>query len=193
MSITIPSSEHFLTIDRLRELGFSHYKIGKLANEGKLVKVSRSMYENTAFSGDDSDFLIVSAYAPKGVFCMMTAARHYGLTTYLPDAIDIAIERSMKISTLPDWPDVNVWYFPQKRFSSGVTVSSDNCCEFKIYDIEKTVVDILYYRNKVGIEETKEILINYLARDDRDLIKFQRYADELGCGKILGTYLEVLI
>ncbi len=75
----------------------------------------------------------------------------------------------------------------------GVTVSSDNCCEFKIYDIEKTVVDILYYRNKVGIEETKEILINYLARDDRDLIKFQRYADELGCGKILGTYLEVLI
>ena len=193
MSITIPSSEHFLTIDRLRELGFSHYKIGKLANDGKLVKVSRSMYENTAFSGDDSDFSIVSAYAPKGVFCMMTAARHYRLTTYLPGALDIAIERSMKISTLPDWPDVNVWYFPQKRFSSGVTVSSDNCCEFKIYDIEKTVVDILYYRNKVGIEETKEILKNYLARDDRDLIKLHRYADELGCGKILGTYLEVLI
>lgn len=79
MSITIPSSEHFLTIDRLRELGFSHYKIGKLSNEGKLVKVSRSMYENTAFSGDDSDFSIVSAYASKGVFCMMTATRHYGL------------------------------------------------------------------------------------------------------------------
>ena len=193
MSITIPSSEHFLTIDRLRKLGFSHYKIEKLANEGKLVKVSRSMYENTAFSGDDSDFSIVSAYAPKGVFCMMTAARHYGLTTYLPDALDIAIERSMKISTLPDWPDVNVWYFPQKRFSSGVTVSSDNYCEFKIYDIEKTLVDILYYRNKVGIEETKEILKNYLARDDRDLIKLHRYANELGCGKILGTYLEVLI
>ena len=193
MNITIPSSEHFLTIDRLRELGFSHYKIGKLANEGKLVKVNRSMYENTAFYGYDSDFSIVSAYAPKGVFCMMTAARHYWLTTYLPDALDIAIERSMKISTLPDWPDVNVWYFPQKRFSSGVTVSSDNCCEFKIYDIEKTVVDILYYRNKVGIEETKEILKNYLARDDRDLIKLHRYADELGCGKILGTYLEVLI
>ena len=193
MSIIIPSNEHFFTIDRLRKLGFSYYKIGKLAEKGKLVKVSRSMYENTDFSGDDSDFSIVSAFAPKGVFCMMTAARHYGLTTYLPDALDIAIERSMKISTLPDWPDVNVWYFPQKRFSSGVTVSSDNCCEFKIYDIEKTVVDILYYRNKVGIEETKEILKNYLARDDRDLIKLHRYADELGCGKILGTYLEVLI
>lgn len=193
MEMTIPSSEHFLTIERLGTLGFSHYKIGKLVDDGILVKVSRSMYENTAFDGEESDFSIVAAFAPKGVFCMMTAARYYGLTTYLPDAVDIAIERSMKITSLPDWPDVNVWYFPQKRYSSGVTFSSDNCGEFKIYDIEKTVADILYYRNKVGIEETKEILKNYIAREDRDLIRLHRYADELGCGKILGTYLEVLI
>ena len=193
MSITIPSNEHFLTVDRLKALGLSHYKIVKLVESGDLVKVSRSMYENMNFTGDDSDFSLVSAFAPKAVFCMMTAARHYGLTTFLPDAVDVAIERSMKISTLPDWPNVNVWYFPQKRYSSGITVSTDNCCEFRIYDIEKTVVDILYYRNKVGIEETKEILKNYLAREDRDLIKLHRYANDLGCGKILGTYLEVLI
>ena len=59
------------------------------------------MYEHMSFLGDDSDFSIVSAFAPKGVFCMMTAARYYGLTAFLPDAMDIAIERSMRISTLP--------------------------------------------------------------------------------------------
>ena len=124
---------------------------------------------------------------------MMSAARYYGLTTYLPDAVDIAIERTMKISTLPDWPAVNVWYFPEKRYSYGVDEITDDCGRFKIYDIEKTVVDIIYYRNKVGIEETKEILKNYLSKEDRNLIKLHRYADELGCKKILGTYLEVLI
>ena len=193
MDTAIPGNEHFLTVDRLMSFGLSHYKINKLVENGELIKVSRFMYENTAFSGDESDFSIVSAFAPKGVFCMMSAARHYGLTTFLPDSVDVAIERSMKISALPDWPGVNIWHFPQKRYTTGIVVSSDNCCQFKIYDIEKTVVDILYYRNKVGIEETKEILNNYLARDDRDLIKLHRYADELGCGKILGTYLEVLI
>ena len=35
--------------------------------------------------------------------------------------------------------------------------------------LEKTVVDILYYRNKIGIEETREILKNYLSRTDRNL------------------------
>ena len=34
MSIVIPSNEHFLTIDRLRGLGSSHYRIGKLTNKG---------------------------------------------------------------------------------------------------------------------------------------------------------------
>ena len=62
-----------------------------------------------------------------------------------------------------------------------------------MYDVEKTVVDVLYYRNKIGIEETKEILKNYLNRNDRDLVRLHRYAQELGCGKILRTYLEVLL
>ena len=42
--------------------------------------------------------------------------------------------------------------------------------EFQIYDIEKTVVDIVFYREKVDIEETREILINYLKRKEWNLI-----------------------
>lgn len=99
----------------------------------------------------------------------------------------------MKVSTLPDWPSVNIWYFPEKRYSAGITSIADAAGEYRIYDVEKTVIDILYYRNKVGIEETKEVLKKYLARPDRNLIPLRRYADPLGCEKILGTYLEVLL
>ena len=193
MITAIPSNCHFISVNELAELGLSYYKINRLVKEGQLVKVNKSMYENTNLAGDETDFSIVSAFAPKGVFCMMSAARYYGLTTFLPDAVDVAIERTMKISTLPDWPNVNIWYFPEKRYSKGISEASDIGGTFRIYDIEKTVVDILYYRNKVGIEETKEIIKNYLQREDRNLIQLRRYADELGCKKILETYLEVLL
>ena len=193
MITAIPSNCHFISVNELAELGLSYYKINRLVKEGQLVKVNKSMYENTNFAGDETDFSIVSAFAPKGVFCMMSAARYYGLKTFLPDAVDVAIERTMKISTLPDWPNVNIWYFPEKRYSKGISEASDIGGTFRIYDIEKTVVDILYYRNKVGIEETKEIIKNYLQREDRNLIQLRRYADELGCKKILETYLEVLL
>ena len=193
MTLTLPADRHFLAVSDLLSAGFSYYKIKKLVAEGKLIKLNNKMYENTAYSGEVSDFSVVSAYAPKGILCMMTAVRYYALTTYLPDSVDIAIERNMKISTMPEWPSINVWYFPEKRYNSGIVRIADAAGEYRIYDIEKTVIDILYYRNKVGIEETKEVLRNYLARPDRDLIRLRRYADTLGCKNILGTYLEVLL
>ena len=183
----------FYSISELLEADLSYYKIKKLVSDGKLIKLNKRIYENADYNGEESDFAIANAYVPKGVICMMSAARYYGLTTYLPDTVDIAIERDMKISTLPDWPQINIWYFPQKRYDAGVITLSDNACQFPIYDIEKTVADILYYRNKVGIEETREILKNYLSRRNRDLIKLHRYADALGCKKILSTYMEVLL
>ena len=193
MTLKLPADRHFLAVSDLLSAGFSYYKINKLVAEGKLIKLNNKMYENTAYSGEVSDFSVVSAYAPKGILCMMTAIRYYALTTYLPDSVDIAIERNMKISTMPEWPSINIWYFPEKRYNTGIVRIADAAGEYRIYDIEKTVIDILYYRNKVGIEETKEVLRNYLARPDRDLIRLRRYADTLGCKKILGTYLEVLL
>ena len=65
--------------------------------------------------------------------------------------------------------------------------------EFQIYDIEKTVVDIVFYREKVGIEETREILINYLKRKERDLNRLLKYAELMKCDKVLRHYLEMFI
>lgn len=189
----LSSEQRFYSITDLRGLGLSYYKINKMVEQHLLSKMNNKMYENAAYSGDESDYVAAMAYAPKGVICMMTAARYYGLTNYLPDAVDIAIERNMKVSTLPEWPQIHFWYFPQGRYETGIITGQDEGGEFRIYDIEKTVVDILYYRNKIGIEETGEILKNYLSKEDRNLPALHRYAEKLGCGKILGTYLEVLL
>ena len=189
----IKQNKHYYATSELLEMGYSHYKIKKMVSDGRLIKLNNKMYENVSYEGEETDFAIVQAYAPKGVVCMLSAARYYGLTNYLPDGVDIAIDRDMKISTLPDWPQINVWYFPEKRYEMGRTEEEDEACRFSIYDIEKTVVDMLYYRNKVGIEETKEVLKKYLSMKTRDMAKLGRYADSLGCRKILSTYMEVLL
>ena len=127
------------------------------------------------------------------VVCLMSAAVHYGLSTYRPSEVDIAIPRNHKVSTLPEWPPLHVVSFTGDRYSVGIVEQIEDDNKYNIYDIEKTIIDILFYRNKVGIEETKEILINYLGRSDRDLNKLHEYAQKLRCEKILRTYLEVLI
>ncbi|MBP5353986.1 MAG: type IV toxin-antitoxin system AbiEi family antitoxin domain-containing protein [Lachnospiraceae bacterium] len=193
MTIAFSTDKRYYTAADLSSMGLSYYRINRLIDEGKLVKLANKVYENTSYVGDESDFAVVAAYAPKSILCMMTAARFYGLTTFLPDTVDVAIERSMKISKLPEWPNITVWYFPETRYKTGIRTVTDETGTYRMYDVEKTVVDILYHRNKVGIEETKEVLVQYLRREDRDLVRLRRYAEELGCGKILQTYLEVLL
>ena len=76
----------------------------------------------------------------------------------------MAIPRKAKVSTLPSWPQMNIHHFTDARHELGVTTVTEGKNGFLIYDMEKTVVDIVFYREKVGIEETKEILVTYLDR-----------------------------
>ena len=191
--ILIPDNQKIISTEELKNWGFTHYKINKLVDEGNLIKLNKKNYENANFNGEDSDFYFVHAYVQTGVVCLMSAAVFYNLSTYRPDAIDVAISKKKNVSTLPDWPSFNLYYFKKDRFQTGVQIKKEGPNQFQIYDIEKTVIDIIYYRNKIGIEETKEILTNYLKRNDRDINKLYRYADLLKCSEVLRTYLEVLI
>lgn len=186
-------NKKFITTSELKDLGYSYYKIGKLEEQGILSRVNRSTYENLTYTGDENDFFSAEAFVPNGVICLMSAARYYELTNFLPDAVDVAIERKKKVNTLPEWPVIRLFYFDPSRMDLGVTEVryGDNC--FHIFDIEKIVVDIIYYRNKIGIEETAEVLRNFLKRRDRQIDKLYAYAKRLRCEKIVRTYLEVLV
>ncbi len=176
-----------------KDIGFSQYKVSKLVSEGRLVKLNKSYYENAEYSGEESDFYFAEAYAPKGVICLLSAAVYYHLTTFIPDAVDVAIPRKAKVSTMPDRPQMNVHYYTDNRHELGITTVKEGGNEFLIYDIEKTVVDIVFYREKVGIEETKEILVTYLQRKDRNLNRLLKYAELMKCDKAMRQYLEVLV
>lgn len=191
--VNISEKKRLYTTAELLNMGATYYEIEKLVNIGILRKLNKSVYETVNYSGEESDFYYAMAYAPEGVVCLMSAAVYYGLSTYRPSEVDIAIPRNRKVSTLPEWPPLHVVSFTGYRYSAGIVEQIEDDNKYRIYDIEKTIIDILFYRNKVGIEETKEILINYLRRADRDLNKLHEYAQKLRSEKILRTYLEVLI
>ena len=183
----------FITLNDLKERGLSYYKIDKLVKQGKLTKINRNTYENEDYKGDYNDFIFASAYVPDGVICEYSAAFHYRLSNYLPPYIDVAIDRDKKVSTLPKGPTIELRYYSKKRMNIGVIEIVEDGNSYKIFDVEKTVVDMLSFRNKVTIEDATTVLKKYLERRDRDLNKLYKYAKELRCEKILRTYLEALL
>ncbi len=189
----ISNDQMIFLVQVLKEKGFSYYKINQMVEQGILIKLNKRYYENANFDGEESDFYYAYAFVPDGVVCLLSAAVYYNISTYRPDAIDVAIPRKAKVSTLPDWPELNVCYFTDDRFDVGIETIEEGKNKFRIYDIEKTVVDIVFYRERIGIEETKEVLINYLHRSDRNLNRLIRYAEMLKCGDVMKKYLEVLV
>ena len=189
----VSNEQLIFSIQELKDKGLSYYQINQLVKQGILIKLNKKYYENTNFDGEASDFYYAYAYVPNGVICLLSAAVYYNLSTYRPDAIDIAIPRKVRVSTLPEWPELNIYYFTEERFSVGAEIIEVGNNKFRIYDIEKTVADIVFYREKTGVEETKEVLSNYLHRKDRNLNKLIRYAEMLKCKDIINKYLEVLV
>ena len=189
----VSNEQLIFSIQELKDKGLSYYKINQLVKQGILIKLNKKYYENMNFDGEESDFYYAYAYVPNGVICLLSAAVHYNLSTHRPDAIDIAIPRKARVSTLPEWPELKIYYFTDERFSVGAEIIEVGKNKFRIYDVEKTVVDIVFYREKMGIEETKEVLSNYLHRKDRNLNKLIRYAEMLKCEDTINKYLEVLV
>ncbi len=134
----VSEKKKFITTAELKSMGYTYYKIGKLEENGQIKRVNRSTYENLFYSGDENDFFSAEAYVSDGVICLMSAARYYGLTDFLLDSVDIAIERKKKVCTLPDWPEIRLYYFEPTRMDIGARKITDGENIFHIFDIEKT-------------------------------------------------------
>ena len=177
--------------DLLKE--YSPYMINSFVKTGYISKINNKYYRNNTYEGEESDYFYANAYVPNGVIGFMSAAVYYGLSNYRPMAVDVAVRANSYIPSFPDWPPIRLHYVEEKHYGFAITTVNENGNIFRIYEIEKVVSDIVKYRESIGIEETKEVLTNYLKKSDRDLNKLMKYAKKTGCEKQMRTYLEVLV
>ena len=94
------------------------------------------------------------------------------------------INRYRLTSTVYEREDESQKVLPEKRIFLSV---EGNATEKEYFD------GVSKYREKIGIEETKEVLTTYLHRKDRNLNRLIRYAEMLKCGDIMKKYLQVLV
>ena len=184
----------FIPLKNLKEDGYSLYKINQLVSAGKLGRVNRSYYENMEYNGEINDFYVVPAYSDeKGIICLMSAAAYYELTTERPTQIDVALPRRSRVPQSPDWPLMQFYLFSDQRYKVGVEKVNADGNPFYIYDMEKTVCDVIFYRNKLGFEPAVEVIKKYLNKRNRDLNRLTRYAGMLRLKTTMKQFVEVLI
>ncbi|MBC6993721.1 type IV toxin-antitoxin system AbiEi family antitoxin domain-containing protein [Neolewinella lacunae] len=177
-------------VKTLLENGISYYRINALLADAVIVRLKRGVYKWAAKETDE--LAEVARIVPDGVFCLLSAAFYHGLTTTVPAGHHVAIPDDRKV-VLPDYPPIQLYFWNETPYSLGVATAEVEGGSIQIYDLEKTVCDAIRHRNKIGFEVLKEILNNYLDREDRNLNRLHSYSKQLNIFNKVDDFVKILL
>ncbi len=156
---------------------------------GQIVRVRQGIYALN--EGMARQMIDVETIIPGGVLCLYSAWAYHELTTQIPQAYHIAIERNRRV-VLPDFPPIELSYMKQNVYELGVEEAEIDGFKVKVYNLEKSVCDAIKHRNKIGLDVSAEIFKNYLARKDRDITRLYEYAYQLRVGKRMDELIKFM-
>lgn len=148
----------------------SDYKIKKLIDEGKIIKVEKGIYSD---NGNVNYLEILTKKYPDAVFTMNSAFYYHNLTDVIPDKEYLALKRdSTKISD----DRIKVIYYQDKFFDIGKTTIKVNGVEINIYDKERMLIELIRNEKSIGFDYYKEIINNYREiKDELNIKKISEY------------------
>lgn len=182
--------EGIIRTKQLRDAGFTHYQLNQLIQDGQVLKVKQGVYKWN--DSDRSELAEVARIVPEGVFCLYTACQYYELSTFVASAYHLVIPKKSKV-VLPAYPPIKLYYWETVSYQIGQTEIKQDGVLIQMYDLEKTVCDVIRQRNKVGLDIVREVVVTYLRRTDRNLAKLVDYAEALGLKNYVSNYLNLLL
>jgi predicted transcriptional regulator of viral defense system len=189
----ITISNGYISAKELNKAGLSSYDILRFIELGYIDRVKRGLYRKSNVNDEYNEMVEVSKIVPNGFICLLSALAYYELTTYIPSEYQVAVHMDAHKTKLPGYPPIKLYFFSDDRFSTGVSNIKISGSTVNIYDIEKTLCDCIFYRNKIGTDIVKEALDNYIKRKGNNIQRLLEYAEKLRVKSTLKTYLEVLI
>ena len=177
----------------LKEAGYYYKKIQGLIESGKIERVRQGYYQ---YVGEDSfsDIPVIASLFPDAVICMESALDYYGYTDRTPAAWHLAVKSTSARNRFRiDYPCVRPHFVQEKRYPLGITTAVIDGTEVKIYDRERTMVDILFHRNKVDSEVFNTAVQRYIRDPEKNEAQLMRYAKvfhvERKVKEVLGVWL----
>ena len=135
--------------------------VRRLATKGQLTRVGRGLYALPTQQPTGYHTLAeIAKRVPKGIVCLLTALRFYGLGTQNPREVWIAIDRRAGIPRV-DFAPVRIVRISGAALTSGVDEHKIEHVTVRITSPARTVVDCFKFRNTIGVDVAVEALREY--------------------------------
>ena len=136
-----------------------------------------------------NDFFLLQQRYKTGIYSHNTALYFYNLTDRTPLKYDLTFQNNIRVRDeliTPHYSKSNYFLIGQTELSlqDGTTI--------KLYDLERTIIDILRDRNKIDLQIFNNAINGYMKRTDKNLVKLSKYAKIFNQENVLKKYMEVL-
>ncbi len=181
----------YVTTKQVKENHINTIELTRLVKQGKLERVSRGYYAISNSFCDD--YYIYQLKSKNCIFSHTTALFFYDLSDRTPLYFDMTVPVGYN-GSLNKNKNIVLHYVKKELLNLGLTtVESPFGMSLRIYDRERTICDIVKYRNHLDKEIFTKALKRYASLKEKDLNKLMKYAKKLHIDKKIREYMEVLL
>ena len=184
----IENNNGIILASDLKKLNVHKQYLKLLCDEGYVERKEKGVYVKKG--KNVNDFFLIQQRYKTGIFSHNTALYFYHLTDRTPLKYDMTFKNNIRVND----EIIEPHYIKQDKYELGIIeLELQDKTTIKVYNLERTIIDILRDRNKIDLQIFNTAMKEYMKRKDKNLIKLSKYAKEFKMEKILKKYMEVLL
>jgi len=181
-----------VTAAEVRSAGISPSYLSQMVDSGKLNRLDRGLYASPAVYVDEMFELFSKNRFI--VFSHLSALYLHELTDRTPLKMFITVPRTNNVSKLLQSGMVSVKRSNEQTHELGlIQMSSPSGFLIPVYDMERTVCDIVKAKKQTDPQILADALKSYAGRKDKNLTRLAQYSKILKAENLLRPYMEVLL
>jgi len=187
----IEQNKGFITSAQVTDAGLQRRALSELVAANRICRVERGIYALPEMWEDDMYFLQYR-YA-KGVFSNETALYLHDLTDRTPQMYTLTFPHGYNAIGLKNH-NIKAKYVTLDTYDMGIMEKPSPCGNpLRIYNIERTLCDIIKGNGICDIQQVNHAMKAYAASKDKDMARLISYAERLRVKPKILRYMEVLL
>lgn len=187
----IQTNDGMIQTSQVIALGISKSVLYQYIKENEMEQIAHGVYA-TKDTWVDAMYM-VHLRCEQAIFSHETALFLHDLTDREPVEYEITVKTGYNPSRLKE-DGIKVYTVKKELHGDGIVMMQTPFGHsVPVYNMERTICDIIRNRNNTEIQTLQTSLKQYTKRKDKDLHLLMQYAAKFRVDKILRQYLEVLL
>ena len=187
----VEKNNGYVTTKEVVKNGINKTFLTNLVKNGTLVRISRGYYGLPNYIEDE--YYKIASKSKNARFSMATALYLHNLSDRTPLVYNITLPFGYS-GVLQKEKNVILNFVKRELLDLGVIeITSPFGMKIKVYDIERTICDIIKNKNKIDAEIFSKALKDYAKSKNKNLSRLTKYAKSLNIEKKVSEYMEILL